>query len=199
MFLGFLSSFMWGRVMARHKKPAELKRAEGNRGKRKIEDSVITLPTSIPIAPQKIHAEAKRVFDAMVEEFAAINAISRVDGPAMVLAAEHYAIALLAAQHVKKGGLTVEGYRKSTVKNPMLAIFNTNSKAYMEWASVLGLTLKARANMVGKSEDPAAGVQTTIADHLFSNVKNKMQDEMEAELKARLRAEIMEEIENERD
>lgn len=148
-------------------KSAELKRAQGNPGRRPIQQSAVKVAAERPKKPAGLHATAGRFFNEVADKLAAVNAITSLDGPGLTLAVEHYAIALEAAKAIKKEGLTVEGYRGSEVKNPKLAILNQNSEAFRKWAAEYGLTPSSRARMTADDKNDR---QLDLAGLLFETV-----------------------------
>lgn len=155
-------------------KSAELKRAQGNPGNRPIKSSAIEIKPERPKRPTGLDRVANKFFDEVADKLAAVKAITSVDGPGLSLAATHWAIALEAAKAIKTEGLTVKGYRGSTVKNPLLAVLNQNSEAYRKWAAEYGLTPSARARMTA---DDDSAKQLDLAGLLFEKVSEVINGE----------------------
>lgn len=140
--------------------PTELKKLKGNPGRRPLPADEPTLPAARMKKPrglQKKHLAAARLYDALANELAAAGITTAIDAPAFRLMAEHYGLALQAAQIIAVEGLMTVDERGLPRKHPMLQVLRDNSEMYRKLAAEFGLTpsSRSRLSVASPPEEPS--------------------------------------------
>jgi len=108
--------------------------------------------------------EGGRFWRKYAPALAALGVLTQVDEPALRMAAEHYEVALRAAQQLHDEELTVEG-RDGPKKNPLTQILRDNSTALRGFLTEFGMTPASRSKLHMESAE-----QPSLADELFRRV-----------------------------
>lgn len=145
-------------------KPTEQKILQGNPGKRALNKRQPKPATPVK-KPRGMGKVQKRFWDEHATELERLQVLTGVDVPAMQLAAEHYAIAILAAKELQETGLTVEG-KDGAKKNPVAQIFKDNALAFKSFAVEFGMTPSSRTRL----KIPEGAEQLSLAEQLFAMV-----------------------------
>lgn len=149
----------------RKPKPTAVAELQGNPGKRPLNKRE-PKPKSEVKKPRGMSRGAKRFWTDHATELERLRILTGVDVPALRLAAEHYALAVLAAKELHATGLTVKGADGTPKKNPVAQVFKDNSLAFKAFATEFGMTPSSRTRL--KMPDDAE--QLTLADELFAMV-----------------------------
>ena len=142
----------------RKPKPTEAKKRAGNPGKRKISGTE-PHPKSTKIEPTLIDERAREFADRVLPELRATKVLTDIDLGAFELMCTHYAIARLAAERIKREGLLRRG-----VKHPLLQVWRDNSKMFLSYAGLFGMTPSDRTRIHIEEAE-----QLSLADLLFAD------------------------------
>jgi P27 family predicted phage terminase small subunit len=125
-------------------------------------------------AVKRPHGLGKGLQDRFWKEHAPelerLQILTGIDGAAFRLMAEHYALAVEAAQMVRAEGLTV-ATREGEKKHPAATVFRENSLAFKAFATEFGMTPSARARL----KLPEEAEQLSLADMLFKAVNDEVE------------------------
>lgn len=149
----------------RKPKPTNLKKLQGNPGKRAINKREPKPQTAVKRPYGLGKGLQDRFWREHADEMNRLQILTGIDTAAFRLMAEHYAFAVQAAQELREEGLTVEG-REGPKKNPKSQIFRDNSMAFKSFATEFGMTPSARARL----KLPEEAEQLSLADMLFNAV-----------------------------
>lgn len=150
----------------RKPKPTELKRLQGNPGKRPLNEAE-PQPEGVAKMPHGLKTHYPQLAKRW-EELAAVleplGLLTEADGLAFRLLLQHYQFALEAAVELREAGsLTRMDENGVERKHPLLQIFRDNSNMYRMWAAEFGLTPSSRARL---KVDGGEGAKS-LADELF--------------------------------
>jgi P27 family predicted phage terminase small subunit len=110
----------------------------------------------------------RRIAPAVIE----LGILSELDVPAFVLMAEHYSVAMQAAQAISEDGLTAVDENGAERKHPLLQVLRDNSTAYRMYAAEFGLTPGSR----GRLHVAPDAEQLSLADELFGMIEQVESD-----------------------
>lgn len=150
-------------------KPTELKKIQGNPGKRPLNQGQPKPKVAVK-KPRGMQPLARKLWDEYAPELARLEILTGVDSAAFRLMAEHFGFALQAAKQMQEAGLTVasdEGIKK----NPLAQIFKDNSLAFKAYAAEFGLTPSSRTRLKVAPE----GEQLSLAEQLFQAVAQSVE------------------------
>lgn len=117
-------------------------------------------------------AEARKFWHRIAEQVIGAGVLRTVDVPAFVLMAEHYALALRAAEEIAGNDyLTTEDRNGAERKIPQLQVFRDNAAAYRAFAAEFGLTPSSRTRIHVAAE----GEQLSLADELFAMIRHDVE------------------------
>ena len=145
-------------------KPTELKKIQGNPGRRPLNQAHPRPKTPVKKA-RGMQPIARKFWDEYGPELERLEILTGADSAAFRLMAEHFGFAVQAARQIQEQGLTVEA-SDGTKKNPLAQIFKDNSLAFKSYAAEFGLTPSARTRMKVAPE----GEQLSLAEQLFNAV-----------------------------
>ncbi len=151
-------------MRGRPPKPAAMKRAAGNPGKRAIVEPV-AMPASAtpPRVPRGMPKEGATLWRRLAPLLWERGVLTEADLPAFEMMCIHWAIAVRArARILREGSVTVDE-RGLPRKHPLLQVWRDNSKAWREYAVQFGLTPVARERLHVADGDGG----TSLAELLF--------------------------------
>lgn len=157
----------------RRPKPTAVKEIAGNPGHRPLNESEPKPPASNARAPRGLGQEGSRFWKKYAPALAALNVLTDVDVPAFRMAAEHYEIAMRAAQELRVDELVIEG-KDGPKKNPLAQILKDNSAALRSFLTEFGMTPASRSKL--HTEAPE---QPSLADELFRIAAERTADTTE--------------------
>ncbi len=129
----------------RKPKPTELKRVQGNPGKRPLPKNE-PRPTKPVKKPRGMNRGAKKFWDEYAPEIERLGILTGVDVSAFRLLSEHYVLSIWAVRELHEGGLIVEGVN-GPKKNPVATIFKENSRMALRYMSEFGMTPSSRSRL----------------------------------------------------
>ena len=137
--------------MGRSSKPAELKRAQGNPGKRAIAETPDAVPAVTRTAPAELNAVGKRAWKELAPLLASINFLRRTDQPALTRYCNHVARYWRLEQKIRKEGETYwteSRHGKMERVNPKLRAQLEVERRMESLEDRLGLSTRARQQIL---------------------------------------------------
>ena len=133
--------------MGRNPKPTALKVLNGNPGKRPLNDKEPQPARSLPKSPYGMEYHAKKMWDDITPKLHRLGILTEIDHQMLELMCVHYGLARQAMTEIKKNGIISVGDRGNIIRNPALAVLNTNSQVFRRYATEFGLTPSSRAKL----------------------------------------------------
>lgn len=146
--------------------PTALKKLRGNPGRRPLPKDEPVLEPKAPRKPRglkKKHFAAAKLYDQLARELQRAGISTALDGPAFRLMAEHYGLAMQAAQIIAVEGLMTVDERGLLRKHPMLQVLRDNSEMYRKYAAEFGGTPSSRTRL----KAPPVPEEETLVDILY--------------------------------
>ena len=150
----------------RKPKPTELKRLQGNPGKRAMNGREPKPKTPVK-RPRGLKGIRRKFWDEHAEELERLCILTGVDVPAFRLLLESYSFAIEAAADLRHSSFTVEG-RDGPKKNPLVQVWRDNALLFKSMATEFGMTPSSRARL----KLPEEAEQLSLADQLFRAVQD---------------------------
>lgn len=158
-------------VKGRKALPTAVKEARGNPGRRPLNDKE---PKGEPLSdrvPPNLSPLAAYFWRKYVTQLIRMGVPTGVDVPALILMAEHWAMAKQALLLINTEGLVTQDEKGLPRKHPLLQVWRDNSAAYRGYAAEFGMTASSRSKVRIEDED-----QLSMADALFEAVRERMQE-----------------------
>ena len=135
-------------MKGRKPKPAEIRRREGNPGKRPIPETVVVdgRPQSLPV-PEHLPEQAKEFWGRIVPTLAQVGILDGVDRPMLESAAIQYARAREAGDVVAREGLLTQTVNGQLVEHPAVKTERAAMKLLGQFAEQYALTPVARTRL----------------------------------------------------
>jgi len=149
--------------------PTAVKELRGNPGRRPLNDKE---PKAKPLServPRNLSPLAAYFWHKYVVPLIRMGVATEVDEPALILMAEHWAMARQALSDINERGLTTVDEAGLPRKHPLLQVWRDNSAAFRGYASEFGMTASSRSKVRIEPED-----QLSMADELFQAVAERM-------------------------
>ena len=136
--------------MARHRKPAVIRKREGNPGKRPIPNEIAG--RGKPRCPDHLSDAEKRCWRAVVCSLPE-GILTRADNQVLERMAIAWALHREAARLIREGAVLVKGHDSRPTKNPALTIMRQASLEMELCGTALGLTPYARTRLQAPEPD----------------------------------------------
>lgn len=147
----------------RKPKPSELKRLQGNPGKREISRRE-PKPQNEVKRPWGMKGLPRKFWDEHADELERLGVLTGVDTAAFRLMAESYAFALEAAEQLREAGFIFEG-RDGPRKHPLHQVFRDHANLFRSFATEFGMTPSSRTRL----QMPEEAEQLSLVEQLFAN------------------------------
>jgi P27 family predicted phage terminase small subunit len=132
-------------------RPVEVKKREGNPGKRKLPEPVIVsgrpLPAELDEPPEHLPIEAKEFWREYISRLVEVGIVDLVDVPALEMLATMYARARQASRVVAKEGHYTRGSTGQIVEHPALKIERESMSQFWKMAEHFAFTPVARVRL----------------------------------------------------
>jgi P27 family predicted phage terminase small subunit len=133
-------------------KPAEVKRREGNPGKRAIQQPIVVsgrvvTPDNLPTPPLHLDERGQALFTEYVNELVGAGIFDLSDTPALEAMCEAQREAENAYAVLQREGHTVRGYRSTLVVHPAYKVWRDSRTIWLRYAEQFALTPSARARL----------------------------------------------------
>lgn len=149
-------------------KPTELKKLEGNPGKRPLNKREAKPDDTMPHCPDHLSEEAKREWKRMAARLRKVGLLTYVDRAALAMYCQAWGRWVKAEEELAKedGGEVVTTDKGNLVQSPWLAIANRSMKQVQSLAAEFGMTPSARSRVKTTPQE-----HQSLADKLFASVK----------------------------
>lgn len=144
-------------MAGRKPKPTNLKKLEGNPGKRKLNAKEPNPGNGMPTCPAWLLPVARTEWRRLCGQLNRMGILTEIDRAAFAAYCQSYARWRQAQERVSAEGATYETENGMRRPNPWVAICNTEQRMMMQAASEFGLTPSARSRItagagIGKDE-----------------------------------------------
>jgi P27 family predicted phage terminase small subunit len=146
-------------------KPAETKRAQGNPGKRAINEPALIGARKAPPQPRSLSAKEKTVWKELVPQLDQAGILQTVDGASLESLVTQIVIMRDAKIELRKGGVISKGSKGQLRKHPALQIINDSQREIRAWCERFGL-------------DPAARGKLTIPNNGGRDLEDELDDQL---------------------
>lgn len=146
-------------------KPTELKRLQGNPGKRRLNDSEPRPAATMPRCPSHLTGEAKAEWRRVARVLHESGLLTQIDRAALAIYCQAWARWVKAEGQVARHGEVVKSAAGNVMQNPYLSIANRAMKQMQLMARELGMTPSARSQIRVQPLD-----EPSLADLLFEAV-----------------------------
>ena len=153
-------------MKGRKPKPSGVKRAEGNPGRRALNESepVYTVPERVPYAPRFLSAEAKREWNRAATLLMRARVLTAVDLTALALYCDAYGLWIEARKETAERGAVIQG-DKGLYQNPWLFVANKAHEQMLKLMAEFGMTPSSRTRIKAVESDR----QMSLAELLFES------------------------------
>jgi P27 family predicted phage terminase small subunit len=142
-------------MRGRRPKPTRLKVLTGNPGKRPLNATEPKPEAAVPSCPSELSEIARREWDRLVGELAALRMITNLDRAALAAYCGAYAMWAEATEAIQKYGTMIKSPSGYPVQSPYVAIANRQAEIMMRIASEFGFTPASRSRIATPSNtDP---------------------------------------------
>jgi P27 family predicted phage terminase small subunit len=138
-------------MRGRRPKPTRLKVLTGNPGKRPLNDSEPMPNVAIPECPVELGEIARREWNRLVGELAALGLLTNLDRAALAAYCGAYALWADATEAIQKYGAMIKSPTGYPVQSPYVAIANRQAEIMMRIASEFGFTPASRSRISSPS------------------------------------------------
>src|SRR3954467_12667048 len=134
-------------MRGRRPKPTRLKVLTGNPGKRPLNESEPMPEMAIPDCPPELGEVARREWDRLVHELAALKLLTNLDRAALAAYCGAYAMWAEATKAIQKYGSMVKSPSGYPVQSPYVSSANRQAEIMMRIASEFGFTPASRSRI----------------------------------------------------
>ena len=155
-------------MRGRKPKPTEIKKLEGNPGKRALNKKEPKPDTAIPVCPPHLKGVARTEWNRITTELHALKIVARIDRAALVAYCQAWEDYVKACKHVEKEGAVIISDKGGAYQNPWVGIKNSSMDRMVRISAEFGMTPSSRVRVKGD----AANGEDEMAKMLFGkNVK----------------------------
>lgn len=134
-------------MKGRKAKPTEVKIAQGNPGRRRVEAVTVVAGRKVPRMPAYLSPRAKTAWKQLVTDMQAANILDGADWPLVETAANTIAMYRHAVEMTNKEGMIAEGQKGNLTTSPWYRIASEQSKEIRQLLDHLGIGPSARARL----------------------------------------------------
>jgi P27 family predicted phage terminase small subunit len=134
-------------MRGRRPKPTRLKLLTGNPGKRPLNESEPMPEVAIPECPPELGEVARREWNRLVGELAALQLLTNLDRAALAAYCGAYAMWAEATEAIQKFGTMVKSPSGYPVQSPYVSIANRQTEIMIRIASEFGFTPASRSRL----------------------------------------------------
>jgi P27 family predicted phage terminase small subunit len=139
-------------MRGRRPKPSRLKLLTGNPGKRPLNIHEPMPEVAIPDCPAELGPVARREWDRMAPQLAALRILTQLDRAALAAYCGAYAMWAEATEAIQKYGTMVKSPTGYPVQSPYVSIANRQAEIMMRIASEFGFTPASRSRISAPRE-----------------------------------------------
>lgn len=140
-------------MRGRRPKPSRLKLLTGNPGKRPLNANEPKPEVAIPECPVELGPVARREWDRMATQLAALRILTHLDRAALAAYCGAYAMWAEATEAIQKYGTMVKSPTGYPVQSPYVSIANRQAEIMMRVASEFGFTPASRSRITTPPND----------------------------------------------
>ena len=134
-------------MRGRRPKPTRLKVLTGNPGKRPLNDGEPRPEVAIPDCPGELGETARREWNRLVGELAALKLLTNFDRAALAAYCGAYALWAEATEAIQKFGVMIKSPSGYPVQSPYVSVANRQAEIMMRIASEFGFTPASRSRI----------------------------------------------------
>jgi P27 family predicted phage terminase small subunit len=134
-------------MRGRKPKPTEIKRIEGNPGKRPLNDAEPVMDAKLPNAPTHLSAEAQKEWRRIGHDLLDAGLMSKIDRAALASYCQSWARWVEAETQLKKHGPIVKSPSGYPIQNPWLSIANKAMAQMLKVLPEFGMTPSSRSRI----------------------------------------------------
>jgi P27 family predicted phage terminase small subunit len=134
-------------MRGRRPKPTRLKLLTGNPGKRPLNEDEPRPEAVIPDCPAELGAVARREWDRLVGELAALRLLTNLDRAALAAYCGAYGMWAEATEAIQKFGTMVKSPTGFPIQSPYVFIANRQAEIMMRIASEFGFAPASRSRI----------------------------------------------------
>jgi len=157
-------------------KPTVLKAAEGNPGKRRLNQAELAEPAQAPACPKWLDETGRQLWNTLVPELMKLGVLRMLDQIQLASLCDAYAIMISARESMAKlpgeARMLVKTPNGAIQQNPLLSVINTQRQIIGRISAEFGLTPAARARLF-LEELPPPGESELEA---IMNAKGEIED-----------------------
>jgi P27 family predicted phage terminase small subunit len=143
-------------MRGRRPKPTRLKVLTGNPGKRPLNEDEPHPEPAVPECPPELGEAARREWDRLVHELAALRLLTNLDRAALAAYCAAYGLWADAIENINKYGTMVKSPTGYPIQSPYVAIANRQAEIMMRIASEFGFTPASRSRIATPQHDDDA-------------------------------------------
>lgn len=143
-------------MRGRRPKPSRLKLLTGNPGKRPLNPDEPQPEVVIPECPLELGSVARREWDRLSKELAALGLLTNLDRSALAAYCGAYALWAEATEAIQKYGTMVKSPSGYPIQSPYVSIANRQVEIMMRIASEFGFTPASRSRISAPSTNEPA-------------------------------------------
>lgn len=144
-------------MRGRKPKPVEVKKAEGNRGKRKLPEAPKKIQQKKTTPPSWLDAEAKKEWNRLANSLYEIELLNPTFRVAFAQYCQAYSAYVTAVEQAKKVPNIIKTTNGNIIQSPAVGIVNTKANELRKAMTEMGLTPSSRTRLIGELDpvDPA--------------------------------------------
>jgi len=149
-------------MRGRPPKPTEVKKAQGNPGKRKLNNQEPAFEKTLPKPPDHLNKEARAEWKRVARELHEKGVLTKMDRAVLAAYAQAYGRWREAEKKVNELGFVVKTAMGNLVQNPYLSIANRAMQDMTRIAAEFGMTPASRTRVKAEGEK-----KKSLAEELF--------------------------------
>lgn len=134
-------------MRGRKPKPTKIKKLEGNRGKRKLNEKEPMPEIAIPDCPPHLEGEAKAEWNRITNELHIMGLLARADRAALVSYCVAWADFVKAMHHIEEDGEVIQSSKGGYYQNPWVSIKNSAMDRMLKISAEFGMTPSSRTRL----------------------------------------------------
>lgn len=161
-------------MRGRKPKPTQLKRLEGNPGKRRLNgyEPLPPVPDLVPYAPRFLNEAARDEWNRMINILLGMGLYTQVDHAALAMYCQAWGRWIVAERKLAEEGEIITGAEGGKSQNPWRYEANKAQEQIRRMLAEFGLTPASRARL----SVPAGQDEPSLADQLFSMANRVAKD-----------------------
>jgi len=134
-------------MAGRKPKPTELKKLDGNPGKRPLAKGEPAPAMKKPTCPAHLVGEARKEWNRMVKLLLALRLLTEIDRAALAGYCQAWARWIEAEEKIRTDGMTIETDKGNLIQSPYVGIANQSMKQMRAFLIEFGMTPSSRSRV----------------------------------------------------